>query len=229
MSLASIYKYNTFQNLPEDRYEGEVLAGTCSDIWTGILTVLVVGLAVTGAISLCFPALLLTRDDGHSLPQIKINSFSVTGFNFSSNQVYGNWDFEFVAANFNDGDSMIFAFQHTSVSLLLKNHDVPAYMTNLQPFELGPESLKSHLVGKFSGSSEFLDDSVTKIVANEIMTDGVVKFDVKLEALVKTKLRVGVLVANCDDMGVLISMDTGMGKMVGGTVDCNVEFTANFN
>lgn len=87
MSLASKYKYNTFQHLPEDRYEAELIPGTCSDYLTGLVVICGVVFAIIGAAWVFFPALMYTKDGGFSLPQIKINSFSVTGFNLSSNQV----------------------------------------------------------------------------------------------------------------------------------------------
>lgn len=90
MSLASKYMYNTFQHVPEDRYEAELIPGTLSDFCKTIVVIGVVVLAIRGAISICFPAFLYTKDGGFSLPQIKINSFTVTGFNLSSNQVTTN-------------------------------------------------------------------------------------------------------------------------------------------
>lgn len=121
---------------------------------------------------------------------------------------------------------MAFLFQSINISLLLKDQQVPAYVTVLQPFELGPKSFKTHIIGKFSGSSEFLDDSSTKVIANEIMTNGVVQFDVKLESLVKNKhFGAGLFKAYCDSMEFFIFPDTGIGKMLGGTVDCEVKFT----
>ncbi|XP_074365230.1 uncharacterized protein LOC141706344 [Apium graveolens] len=168
---------------------------------------------------------MYTTDGGFSLPQIKINSFSVTGFNLSSDQVSGNWDFEFVAANYNDNDDMVFLFQSINIWLLLKNQQVPAYMTVLQPFELGPKTFTTHIFGKFSGSSEFLDDSSTKLIANEIKTNGEVEFDVKLESSVKNQhFGTGLLKAYCDIVKFFVSPDTGTGKMLGVTVDCNEKF-----
>lgn len=141
------------------------------------------------------------------------------------NQVSGNWAFEFVAANYNDNEAMAFPFQCINVWLLLKNEEVPAYVTVLQPFELGPKSFKTHIIGKFSGSSEFLDNSSMKVIANEITTNGVVEFDVKLESSVKNQhFGAGLLKAYCDSMKLFISPDTGTGKMLGGTVDCDVKF-----
>ncbi|KAK1398752.1 hypothetical protein POM88_008615 [Heracleum sosnowskyi] len=225
MSLASKYKYNTFQHPPEDRYEAELIPGTCSDFVQGFTVVCVVVLTVIGAIWVFFPALLYPKDESFSLPQIKINSFSVTGFNLSSNQVSGNWDFEFVAANYNHNDDMAFPFQSINVSLLLKNQEAPAYVTVLQPFDLGPKSFKTHIIGSFSGSSQFLDESSTKVIANEITTNGVVEFDVKLESSVKNQhFGAGLLKAYCGSMEFFISLDTGTGKMLGGTVDCDVGF-----
>lgn len=140
------------------------------------------------------------------------------------NQVSGNWDFEFVAANYNDNDDRAFTFQSINVWLLLKNQEVPAYVTVLQPFELVPKSFKTHIIGKFSGSSEFLDSSSTRVIANEITTNGVVKFDLKLESLVKNQhFGAGLFKAYCDSMKLFISPDTGRGKMLDGTVDCDVK------
>ncbi|KAL8149151.1 hypothetical protein AgCh_006237 [Apium graveolens] len=124
-------------------------------------------------------------------------------------RVSGNWDFEFVAANYNDNDDMVFLFQSINIWLLLKNQQVPAYMTVLQPFELGPKTFTTHIFGKFSGSSEFLDDSSTKLIANEIKTNGEVEFDVKLESSVKNQhFGTGLLKAYCDIVKFVVSPDT---------------------
>ncbi|KAK9280030.1 hypothetical protein L1049_013715 [Liquidambar formosana] len=161
------------------------------------------------------------------IPQVTVDSVSVTNFTTSSSQVTGNWDVRFSVRNPNKKMSI---YYDSIVSSLFYE---AAFLsrTTLPPFDQDTRNLTT-VRAEFAAAGVYVDGRLVNEINSE-RARGAVGFDVTVQARVRFsagawKARRRFLRVLCEDVAVGLSSNGASGTLVGGPKECRVGPVSKF-
>ncbi|CAN8287910.1 unnamed protein product [Cochlearia groenlandica] len=153
------------------------------------------------------------------LPQVYMDSISVSNFNVSNNQVTGNWDLQIRFVNQNSKMSL----HYDTLLCSLYYHRVSLSDTRLQPFDQGKKD-QTPIKATLSVSGTYVDNRIVDSIAKERSAKGAVEFDLRMASPVTFKYgafrRRRYVTVYCDDVAVGVNSTSNSGKMVGSSKRC---------
>ncbi|EOA37041.1 hypothetical protein CARUB_v10010132mg [Capsella rubella] len=153
------------------------------------------------------------------LPDVYLNSLSVSNFNVSNNQVSGKWDLQAQIRNPNSKMSLYY----DSLGCLLYYHRAPLSDTRLPPFSQGKKD-QTVVNATLSVSGTYVEGRLADAIAKERGAKGSVEFDLRMGSFVTFRYgafrRRRYVSVYCDDVPVGVPLTSGSGKMVGPAMRC---------
>ncbi|GAB2274560.1 hypothetical protein Dimus_009327 [Dionaea muscipula] len=176
----------------------------------------VIGLLVIFAVILLVVWLALRP----RLPEFRVDSLSLTGFNLSSSQISGRWDVRFAVSNPN---TKLHAYYDELVAYVFYSSDLIA-QNQLPPFDQ-PTKSQSNLTAEMVASSAYVPGSVASNIGGE-RSQGTLHFNVRVLAVVRFttgswRARRRLLRVICNNLAVVISSNAANGTLSGGPRKCD--------
>jgi hypothetical protein len=153
------------------------------------------------------------------LPDVNLNSLSVSNFNVSNNQVSGKWDLQL---QFRNPNSKMSLHYETALCAMYYNR-VSLSETRLQPFDQGKKD-QTVVNATLSVSGTYVDGRLVDSIGKERSVKGNVEFDLRMISYVTFRYgafrRRRYVTVYCDDVAVGVPVSSGEGKMVGSSKRC---------
>ncbi|KAJ0260193.1 F126 [Hirschfeldia incana] len=153
------------------------------------------------------------------IPDVYLNSLSVSNFTVSDNRLAGKWDLGLQFRNPNSKMSL----HYDDVLCTLYFNRATLSETRLQPFDLGTKD-QTPINATLSVSGTYVEGRVVDSIGKERAEKGGVEFDLRVVSLVT--FRYGVyrrrryVTVFCDDVAVGVAGNSTSGNMVGSAKRC---------
>ncbi|KFK32407.1 hypothetical protein AALP_AA6G237800 [Arabis alpina] len=179
-----------------------------------LFIVLTAFLLVLGLILIVF--LIVVRPQ---LPNVYINSLSVSNFNVSNSQVSGKWDLNLLFRNPNSKMSL----HYDTVLCSVYYGRASLSDTRLQPFDQGKRD-ETPLNATLSVSGTYVDGRLADSIAKERASKGNVEFNLRMLSWVTFRYgafrRRRWLTIYCNDVALAVPPTTSSGKMLASSQRC---------
>lgn len=153
------------------------------------------------------------------LPDVYLNSLSVSNFNVSNNQVSGKWDLQVQIRNPNSKMSL----HYDTFLCALYYHRASLSETRLQPFDQGKKD-ETVVNATLSVSGTYVEGRLADSIGKERGAKGSVEFDLRMVSYATFRYgafrRRRYVTVYCDDVAVGVPVSSGSGKMVGPAKRC---------
>lgn len=153
------------------------------------------------------------------LPDVYINSLTVSNFNVSKNQVSGKWDLSLQFRNPNSKMSL----HYDSVLCSVYYDHASLSDTRLQPFGQGKKD-QTPINATLSVSGTYVDGKLADSIGKERAAKGNVEFNLRMVSWVTFRYgafrRRRFVTIYCDDVAVGVPATSSSGKMVGSSKRC---------
>ncbi|CAH8389565.1 unnamed protein product [Eruca vesicaria subsp. sativa] len=156
---------------------------------------------------------------GLQLPNVYLNSLSLSNFNVSDSHLTGNWDLRLRFENPNSKMSLYY----DTVLLGVYYNDEYLSQTRVLSFGQGTKD-QTPINATLSVSGTYVGERLVDSIAKERVEKGSVEFDLRMASWVRFRYGVfwkwGYVRVYCDDVAVGVSGNSSSGKMVGSEMRC---------
>ncbi|KAL1208799.1 NDR1/HIN1-like protein 10 [Cardamine amara subsp. amara] len=153
------------------------------------------------------------------LPDVYLNSLSVSNFNASNNKVSGNWEFQ---VQFRNPNSKMSLYYDSVLCGLYYNRESLSE-TRLQPFDQRKKD-QTVVNGTLSVSGTYVDSRLVDSIGKERSDKASVEFDLRMFSSVTFRYgafrRRRYVTVYCNDVAVGVPVSSGSGKMGGSVKRC---------
>lgn len=203
------YNYNYYNNNNPYYQQPDAYAVQRATFLRRVLAIFIACFVIAGTVIFIVWLILRPR-----LPEVRVDSFSVSNFNLSDNFLSGNWDLQFTA--WNPNKKMTIYYDDIQASIYYDSK--PLAETSVAPFFQGTRN-ETASKATFAATRTFVD-GINKNTPN-------IEFDVIMLARVRFKAgswraRSRFLRVYCGDLKVGLAQNKSSGNLVGGPRQCIV-------
>ncbi|KAL6966771.1 hypothetical protein U1Q18_032564 [Sarracenia purpurea var. burkii] len=182
-----------------------------------LFAILIASFIIAGTIAFIIWLILRPR-----IPDVQVDSVTLSNFNLSSSTVTGNWDVRFTVRNPNH--KITLHYERIEASVFYKDESLSD--TTVTPFVQGTKN-QTAMRATFAAASAYLDKKFVDGINGDMTSRSSVIFNVRMLARVRFKAgwwraRERFLRVYCGDLTVGISSNSTGGKLVGGARQCRV-------